>query len=310
MNYLPHTLSTRLLILREPLRELESLQTILDTAHDIIDARADVNAVGIGLVSRGCQGVPGVVASEESHRLAVQEGRVGDLEGPRRRVQRRDRRHGEESRVGRARRHDECVEVRRVRCRVCAVDAIGELLGHDGDDKLVGLEALLEGSGLLERPRAISRGQDADLQRRDGRQRHVRDGDAGRRVVVVVGGIGLRRIESQGRGDADSDVVADPVELRQDVLLHGRRRQVARLEPDRVDQELLLDRRQRVVEQAGLRPVVVEGRRQPADQVARRPARGRREEAAPILLVGLLGEPAVQRVGTVYKGGVWSARYV
>ena len=88
----------------------------------------------------------------------------------------------------------------------------------------------------------------------------VEDGEAGRDIVVVVGRVGRGGVEALGLGDAHRNVVADAVELDEDVALDLGRLDVARLEADCVDEELLLHAGEGVVEEPGLGPVVVERR--------------------------------------------------
>lgn len=84
---------------------------------------------------------------------------------------------------------------------------------------------------------------------------------------MVVGIIRFGGFQSNGSRYADGNVVADPVELEQNVLLDGGG-DVARLKPDSVDEELLLYGTQGVVEQTGLGPVIAKGRGATADEVA------------------------------------------
>jgi hypothetical protein len=77
---------------------------------------------------------------------------------------------------------------------------------------------------------------------------------------MVVGVIRCGCVQAKSGGDAGSDIVADAVELVNDILLDGRGLKLGGLETNGIDQELLLDRRQGVVEEAWLRPVIVEGR--------------------------------------------------
>lgn len=65
---------------------------------------------------------------------------------------------------------------------------------------------------------------------------------------MVVPGVGCGGRQAQSRGHAHGDVVADPVQLLEDVLLDRGRLELARLETDGVDQELLLDGFEGVVE--------------------------------------------------------------
>lgn len=115
---------------------------------------------------------------------------------------------------------------------------------------------------------------------------------------MVVGRVSLGGLDANGRSYADGNVVADLVQLGDDVLLDSRA-DLARLETDGVDEELLLDFGERVVEETRLGPVVGKGLRALADEGSRGLATGSGEEPASLLLVCLLGEALVQRVGRV-----------
>ena len=194
---------------------------------------------------------------------------------------------------------DNGVKGRGVGARVRRVGAVGDGLADDGGDELERGELGLEHHGLRQGRRLLGRGEDADLERLGGGELHAKDGDALGHVVVVVRVVGGGGLHSEGLADAHGNVVADFVQLREHVLLDRRRREQARLEAHGVDEELLLDRRERVVKQTRLRPVVEKGRRAHALQLAADGALGRREEAVAFVLRRLLGVTAVERVGRV-----------
>lgn len=292
----------RLRVQRKASRELERPQPVLNSLDHLAEIATDKDAgipAASGSEARGPQHGARRGTAEIRHRLAEQVGARGDLDGAGRRVQWRGSGEGEQTRGVGAGGDDDGVEIRRVGRGIGLVDAGRETLGHDGHDEAVGGETRLELLRLVHRARGRGpldgerRGQHADLERRDGGQRAVGDGDAARRVGVVVRGVGRGRAEAERRRDAGRDVVADLVQLRQHVGFHGRGPQVARLEADRVDEELLLHGLERVVEEARLRPVVREGRGQAPRETPARAARGRGEEAAAGGLVGLLREAAV-----------------
>jgi hypothetical protein len=86
--------------------------------------------------------------------------------------------------------------------------------------------------------------------------------------------------------------VADSVELHQDILLYCLR-DVARLEADGVDEELLLNWCDGVVEQTRLGPVVEKSPASAPLQGARELAPRCGEETFALGLVGLLGKSLV-----------------
>lgn len=137
------------------------------------------------------------------------------------------------------------------------------------------------------------------MQRGNGGQLVAEDAQAGGGVVVVVGGVFLGDLDAEGRADAGGDVVADLVQLGKNVLLDSRA-DVARLEADRINEELLLDFGEGVIEQTRLGPVVGKGRRALAEERARGLAVWGSEETSPLLLARLLRVALVQRVGGVY----------
>ena len=87
--------------------------------------------------------------------------------------------------------------------------------------------------------------------------------------------------------------MAHTVELDEHVVHDDGGGDVRRLKAHGVDEELLLHGQQGVVEEAGLRVDVVEGRGEGADEVAGCCAEGGGEEAAARGAVGLLGEAVV-----------------
>lgn len=119
---------------------------------------------------------------------------------------------------------------------------------------------------------------------------------------MVVRGVGLRNLDVDEGRDALGELVADLVELLDDVLADRLGLDVARLEADGVDELLLLGGGERVVEEAGLGPVVEEGVGILADEGTRDAAAGGGEEAAAVVLVGLAGLVVADGVGLVCEG--------
>jgi hypothetical protein len=95
------------------------------------------------------------------------------------------------------------------------------------------------------------------------------------------------------------EVVGYPVQLNKHVLLDDRADDVGKLKADGVDQELALCGDQGVEKEAGLRPDVSESRADGPQKLAARRAAGSGEEAFANGLIGLLGKPIVEGVGTV-----------
>lgn len=181
------------------------------------------------------------------------------------------------------------------------VDAGGERLGDDdGVDVVLGEGALEARDGRL--VGGADGRQNANLQAVQTGQAVRVGAHAGGLVVVVVGGIGLRSGQAEGGGDADGDVVADAVELDEDIVLDDIRGELRGLEADGVDEELLLDLVQAVEEQTRLGPNIVEGGRNSASELAGDSAARSGEEATTLLLGSLLGRTAVEGVGRVSSG--------
>ena len=118
---------------------------------------------------------------------------------------------------------------------------------------------------------------------------------------MIEPSIRLGRLQSQRLGNPHGNVVANAVELGDDVLLDLDRLDVGGLEADGVDEELLFGLGEGVVEEARLGPVVVKRGREGPDEVACGGAAGGGEEAAALVLGGLLGEALVEGVGGVLK---------
>lgn len=188
---------------------------------------------------------------------------------------------------------DNAIEGGGVSSGVGLVNTAGKVLGDDGDLEAVLLELLLEGLGLVEGV-ALGGGEDADAEGGDGGETLVEDGNATGDVVVVKGRVGLGRLEAERNGHALGHVVGDLVQLLENVLLDLLVGDVAGLEADRVDDELLLDGGERVEEETGLGVVVVKGGAELAVQDARRGAARGSEEAAADGLVGLGGVALVE----------------
>lgn len=182
---------------------------------------------------------------------------------------------------------------------VRSVDALGHSLANDDDGDLVLGELLLQLRRLLERALIVNRREHADLEPDDRLELLAHDGVALRRVVVVVLGVRLGHLDADDGRDTLGELVADPVQLRDDVLPDRLGLDVARLEADGVDEELLLLGGERVVEEARLRPVVEEGVGVLADEGTRDAAAGSGEETAALVLVRLEGRVVADGVGLI-----------
>lgn len=172
--------------------------------------------------------------------------------------------------------------------RVGLVNAISKMLTDDGNDEIVLLETLLESSGRGRGGAVVDGGKDTNTKRFDDGKSGVDDGEEAGGVVVVIGRIGLRSLETKSEGNALGDIIGHAVELGEDVLLDSVGREVGCLETHGVDEELLLDREERVIEQTRLRPVVIEGIRDLTSETTRDAAARGGEEATTDGLVGLL----------------------
>lgn len=93
--------------------------------------------------------------------------------------------------------------------------------------------------------------------------------------------------------------MANLIQLREDVLLDILRQQMASLEADRVDEELLLRLGEGVVKQTGLAPVIGKGGRPGTQEIARDFSIRGSEESLALSLIGLSGEPLIEGVGRI-----------
>ena len=78
-------------------------------------------------------------------------------------------------------------------------------------------------------------------------------------VLVVVFGVRLGGLNADGLGNALGEVIADTVQLDNDVVADDGAHDVGVLEAHGINNELLLGLHERVPEQTGLRPDIREG---------------------------------------------------
>lgn len=116
-------------------------------------------------------------------------------------------------------------------------------------------------------------------------------------MVVLV--VSLRGLHTQSLSNSDGNVVADLVQLEENVLLDSFRLQLACLKTNGVDEELLFSLCQRVVEETWLAPVVREGGRSGTNEVSGNLAAWGSKEALALSLVCLSWVAIVQSVGSV-----------
>lgn len=279
---------------RETLKELEDLETLLNTLDNLILSTGvdtsllllDTDALEslLGAADSGNGLTPAVAVDEDLAGTASGEERVHGALAAEDALSTLSNNNG--------------IEAGGVSGRVGLVDTVGKELGDDGDLEAVLLKLLLEGLGLVEGV-ALRGGEDTDAEGGDGGERLVEDGDAAGDVVVVVGGVGLGSLKTKSDGDALGDVVGDLVELLENVLLDLLVGDMAGLEADGVDDELLLNGGERVEEETGLGVVVVEGGAELAVQETRGGAAGGGEEALADGLVGLSRVALVEVRGSV-----------
>lgn len=267
-----------LVIRRESAKVLEDGQTL----NDIIGGSALEDAITVGDVEAGESAAR---VTESTDGLAVAESVEQDLAGAAGRVEGRGGVARDE--VGGVGADEDGIEVGGVGSSVGGVDAGGEGLGDDdGVDVLVG-QSSLDGVDV-----GVVGGvgsQDADLKAIEARQTVRVGADAGRSVVVVVGRVCVRSGQAKGSGDTCGNVMADAVQLDEDVVLDDVGFELGSLEANGVDQELLLDLGQAVVEETRLRPDIVEGVGNGADKLARGLAVGITEVTTALLPGSLLG---------------------
>ena len=111
--------------------------------------------------------------------------------------------------------------------------------------------------------------------------------------------VGLGCFNTDRLGDALGKVIADAVELDDDVVVDDGAHDVGILEAHRVHNELLLRGHERVPEQAWLGPDILEGRAHGTKQLSARCATGSSEEALTNGLIGLFRGAVIQRVWSV-----------
>ena len=192
---------------------------------------------------------------------------------------------------------DDGIELDGVGGGVGLVDAVRETLGDDDDVDVEAGELVGERLGGGSAFRDGVGGQEADLETVEFEELVAEGANVDGRVVVVVGWVRLGFGDADGAGDGTGDVVADAVELHDDVLLDDGTLDVGGFEAHRVDDELLLGGDERVEKETRLRPDVGEGGRHgPREGALGGAARGR-EEAFAGGLVGLFGGALVGGVG-------------
>lgn len=248
-----------LLIQRKPVEELERPQTILDSVGKRLADRVG-NVHTRSALRDTCCVKRLRSAAQRADRLAKSEGVDQNLQRTTGRIKRcrrgRVRRLGceaarsEESfgTVG----HDNGVEVGRVRVGVERIDSVRERLGNNGDNDIRVRERVAETLALADAVWVANSGKDTDFETVDPLERRAKGTHVGRLVVVIVRGIGLGLFNANGPGNPAGEVVVDTVELGDDILPDHLALDVGVLETDGVDEELLLCRHQRVVEQPWL----------------------------------------------------------
>lgn len=286
-NTLPY--STNLLIQGESVRKLKRCQAVLEVIHNRTHIGLKVNT--ITFVNTGHLGHR-LGTPKESHRFAPVVTIRDDLGGPAERIQGRLRRKDSL----RACDDDDGIESNGLGSRVGGTDIVCEDLSHNCDNQVQGLEGCLKGLGLLNRLVRIGRGKDADRQSRNSRQLGPKDGDTSCGVVVVVGRVSGRGFNSQSLAYPQGNVVANLIQLREDVLLDILRQQMASLEADRVNEKLLLRLGEGVVKQTGLAPVIGKGGRPGTQEIARDSSIRGSEESLALCLIGLSGETLIEGV--------------
>ena len=195
---------------------------------------------------------------------------------------------------------DEAIKGVGANARINSIDTIGVSLGDDDRRDALLVKLGLEVPRLREGFAVINGSEDANPETSNRGQRVLKDREARSSVVVVIRGVRVGDREAESRGYTRRDVVADLVQLRDDVVLDRVGLDIAGLEPDGVDYLLLLGGGKGVVEEAGLRPVVVEGRREGSDVVPLKPTLRRGKEAIAVGLIRLPGQVVVKRVGRVW----------
>jgi hypothetical protein len=113
---------------------------------------------------------------------------------------------------------------------------------------------------------------------------------------MIVCGVWTGLCDADDPGNTAGEVIVDAVELDDHIVFNHTALDVRGLEADGIDEELLLSRHQRVVEQTGLRPDVGEGWTDAANEGAADCASWGSEETVSHGLVRLLGVVVVESV--------------
>ena len=196
---------------------------------------------------------------------------------------------------------DNAVKGRRVGTGIGDVNTGGEVFANNNHVNVLRFEAGCQSRRFLEKVVVLDRREHADSQPVQLEQGFAEDGDGRGDIVVVEGWVGRGRFHANRSAHARRDLMADTVQLDEDVPLDDLAGQHAGLEAHGVDDKLLLNRQQRVKEQTRLRPHVAESGRQGSLQGPTGSAFGSGKESIPDRLVGLHGGSIVQGVGGVSR---------
>lgn len=300
-----------LVVNSKTVKELESPQTLLDTVGEPIPGRLSSIHTLAGRGNTSTAQSRGST-TQRTNRLTEAESINEDLQWTTGRVERASSRSGsialsttgkagEVEKIFRAAGDNHGVELDSVRAGVCLVNTVGETLSDDHEINAVLRETGAQARRLLKGVPLVDGGQVSNLETLELLKLAAEGTHVDGLVVVVEGWVGFGFLNANGAGDAAGEVVVDAVQLEDDVVLDDGALDVGVFEADGVDQELLLGGDERVVEEAGLGPVVAEARGDGALQVAVVLAVGSCEEALALGLVGLLGSALV---GGIRAGGV------
>lgn len=243
----------------------------------------------------------GAATAHRTHGLAKAEGVDQNLDRPTGRVKRRGRIGGGREALGAEERFrtgsdNHSVEVGGVRLRIRRIDPAGKELAHDDHVNIGAGEAAGEALALADAVVVVDRSENANSQTVDPHQWRTKRADVRSLVIVVECRVCLRHWNTDHAGNPSSQIVVDSVDLGDEILLDNAALNVGGLESEAIDEELLLGRGQRVIEQTGLRPDVCEGRADLADETAIGKATRGREKAPANSLVRLRGKAVVQCV--------------
>ncbi|KAL6411774.1 phenol 2-monooxygenase [Ilyonectria robusta] len=196
--------------------------------------------------------------------------------------------------------NDDTVEEAGIGSRVGEVNASNQGLGNDvGKDTERG-ELLGELGSLSHGGRVVGGCKNTDAETPDSWQRVAEDGNEGRDEVGVVSCDLRRHCDTyKDLGYTDGEIVADIVDLGDEVLLDDIGGEARHLEPQSVDQNLLLRRSKRAPDHIRLHVEVVESGRHHASQHTLHGAVRCYEETITSCLVRLHREVAAQSVGFI-----------